>query len=180
MSSKRIATRYAKSILDLAVEQGKLATIMSDFEQLKESFKNRDLYLMAKSPIIKADQKMDVFKAIFEGKLDVLTLTFMEVLTTKRRENIFPEIVNEFFDQYRKKMGILSVTMTTAVPADEALLASAKAKILSSGISATQVDIQNIVNPDILGGFQLEYDGKVYDASVATHLRNLKQNLRKQ
>jgi len=102
------------------------------------------------------------------------------VLTNKGRENILPEVINEFFNQYRNKMGILSVTMTTAVPADDALLASAKAKILSSGISATQVDIQNIVNPDILGGFQLEYDGKVYDASVATHLRNLKQNLRKQ
>lgn len=179
MSSKRIASRYAKSVLDLAVEQGKLPTIMHDFEQLKESFKNRDLYLMSKSPIIKGDQKMDIFKAIFEGKVDALTLMFMEVLTNKGRENILPEIVKEFFNQYRQKMGILSVKMTTAVPADEALMASAKAKILSSGISATQVDIQNIVNPDILGGFQLEYDGKVYDASVATHLRNLKQNLRK-
>ncbi len=179
MSSKRIATRYAKSVLDLAEEQGKLPAIKADFEQLKEAFKNRDLYLMARSPIIKADQKMDVFRAIFEGKIDALTLTFIEVLTHKGRENILPEVVEAFFDQYRQKMGILSVTMTTAVPADEAILASAKAKILSSGISATQVDIQNIVNPDILGGFQLEYDGKVYDASVATHLRNLKQNLRK-
>jgi len=178
MSSKRIATRYAKSVLNLAVEQDNLAKIMSDFEQLREAFKNRDLYLMVKSPIIKADQKMDVFKTIFEGKVDKLTLTFMEVLVSKGRENIFPEIVTEFFDQYRQKMGVLSVKMTTAVPADEALLASAKAKILSSGISATKVDIQNIVNPDILGGFQLEYDGKVYDASVSTHLRNLKQNLR--
>ncbi len=179
MSSKRIATRYAKSIMDLAVEQGKLDSIKGDFEQLKEAFKNRDLYLMSKSPIIKGDQKMDVFRAIFEGKVDALTLMFMEVLTHKGRENILSEVVSEFFNQYRNKMGILSVKMTTAVPADEALLASAKAKILSSGISATQVDIQNIVNPDILGGFQLEYDGKEYDASVSTHLRNLKQNLRK-
>ncbi|HHB79148.1 MAG TPA: ATP synthase F1 subunit delta [Saprospiraceae bacterium] len=179
MSSKRIASRYAKSLIDLAVEQDKLPTILVDFEQLKEAFKNRDLYLMARSPIIKVDQKMDVFKALFAGKVDALTLTFIEVLTHKGRENILPEVVKEFFNQYNKKMGILSVKMTTAVPADEAILASAKAKILSSGISATQVDIRNIVNPDILGGFQLEYDGKVYDASVATHLRNLKQNLRK-
>jgi len=180
MSSKRIASRYAKSVLDLADEQGKLPTIKADFELLKKSFENRDLYLMAKSPVIKADQKLDVFRAIFEGKVDALTLMFMEVLTNKGREKILPEVVKEFFSQYQKKMGILPVKMTTAVPADEALLASAKAKILSSGISATQVEIQNIVNPDILGGFQLEYDGKVYDASVATHLRNLKQNLRKQ
>ncbi len=180
MSSKRIATRYAKSVLDLAMEQGKLDKIKGDFEQLKEAFKNRDLYLMAQSPIIKGEQKMDVFKAIFENKVDALTIMFMEVLTNKGREKILPEIVNEFFSQYQQKMGILAVKMTTAVPADEAILASAKAKILSSGTSAKQVEIQNIVNPDILGGFQLEYDGKVYDASVATYLRNLNQNLRKQ
>lgn len=179
MSVKRIASRYAKSIIDLAVERGELAIIKEDFEGLKESFKNRDLYLLTKSPIIKGSQKKDIFKAIFQGKVNDLTLNFIDVMINKGRESFLPEVVNEFFEQYRTKMGILSVKMTTAVPADDALLQSAKAKILNSGISAQQVEIQNIVNPDILGGFQLEYDGKVYDASVATHLRNLKQNLRK-
>ena len=179
MSVNRIASRYAKSLLELAVERGSLETIKGDFDQLQVAFKNRDLLLMAKSPVIKGSQKMDIFKAIFGGKVDELTMTFIDVLTAKGREKVLPEIVNEFFDQYRKKKGIMAVKMTTAVPVDETILAQAKAKILSSGVSATQVEIQNIVNPDILGGFQLEYDGKVYDASVSTRLRNLKNNLTK-
>ena len=178
MSVNRIATRYAKSLLQLAIERNSLETIKGDLEQLKIAFKNKDLELMTKSPVIKGSQKMDVFKEVFAG-VDNLTMTFLEVLTNKGREVALPEIIKEFFTQYNKKIGILPVKMTTAVPVDNTVLAQAKAKILSSGISATQVEIQNIVNPDILGGFLLEYDGKVYDASVSTRLRKLRKNLRK-
>jgi len=52
MSVKRIASRYAKSLLDLAKEQNNLEPVFKDMTTLQESVKNRDLYLMLKSPII--------------------------------------------------------------------------------------------------------------------------------
>ncbi|MCK6630716.1 MAG: F0F1 ATP synthase subunit delta, partial [Anaerolineae bacterium] len=52
MSVIRIATRYAKSLIDLAIEQGKLEEVFADINMLKAATKNRDLYLLLKSPIV--------------------------------------------------------------------------------------------------------------------------------
>ncbi len=70
MSVTRIATRYAKSLMELAMEQGKLTQVSADIISLNEASRNRDLYLMLKSPIINGDKKIAVLEAIFKGKLD--------------------------------------------------------------------------------------------------------------
>ena len=70
MSVIRIATRYAKSLIDLAIEQGKLEQVNADMSTLGAAAKNRDLYLFLKSPIIHADKKNAALDAIFKGKLD--------------------------------------------------------------------------------------------------------------
>ena len=81
MSVSRIAGRYAKSLLDLAQEQGKLDTILQDVQSFKEATTNRDLFLMLKSPIINTDKKRNVVKAIFGDRMDQLTNAFVDIIT---------------------------------------------------------------------------------------------------
>ena len=67
MSVSRISSRYAKSLLDLARERNELDTVLKDIESFNEATKNRDFFLLLKSPIVKTDKKLAIFKAIFEG-----------------------------------------------------------------------------------------------------------------
>ena len=53
--SFRIASRYAKSLIDLAIEQGKLDIVLEDINAFVEATKNRDFILLLKSPIVKSD-----------------------------------------------------------------------------------------------------------------------------
>jgi F-type H+-transporting ATPase subunit delta len=69
MSVKRIATRYAKSLLDLSVEQNKTERILEDIHAFSKAAEVRDFYLMMKSPIIKPDKKQSIFEAIFFRKI---------------------------------------------------------------------------------------------------------------
>ena len=69
MSSYRIASRYAKSLIDLATEQGKLDKVVEDMTYFAEVSKLRDVAVLLKSPIIKADKKGKVLKAVFGGKM---------------------------------------------------------------------------------------------------------------
>ena len=62
MANFRIATRYAKSILDLGIEQNTLEGIYNDMVTIKEAMSNRDFKLFVKSPIIKASKKISVLK----------------------------------------------------------------------------------------------------------------------
>jgi F-type H+-transporting ATPase subunit delta len=122
MSVHRIASRYAKSLLDLAVEQNKLEVITEDISSFQAALKNRDLYLLLKSPIVSVDKKKQIFKALFEDKYDELTLAFINILTTKGREQYMPEIASEYIHQYKHLKHISEVKLTTASAIDEKTL----------------------------------------------------------
>ncbi|MDX1913366.1 MAG: ATP synthase F1 subunit delta [Saprospiraceae bacterium] len=179
MSVTRIATRYAKSLIDLAIEQGKLPQVSADISALSAAAKNRDLYLMLKSPIISADKKNAVLDAIFGKSLDQLTMAYLTLLVNKGREMYLPEIAAEFAAQYKNMQKITTVKVISAVPLSEAVLSDLKTRMLKSGITHPNLEVETAVDPEIIGGFVLEFDDKRYDASVANKLMELKSEFTK-
>jgi len=177
MSGIRIAGRYAKSILDLAVEQGKLDRVVQDIQLFQDAIKNRDLYLMVKSPIINADKKRSVFKALFEDKVDPLTSKFFDIIIKKSRESALPEISTAFMNQYKEHKGITSATVTTASAIDDQQLAVIKAEMVKLGLAEGDVEIIKKIDPEIIGGFVLEVQDQLYDASVKSKLAEMKNNI---
>ena len=89
MSIARIASRYAKSLLDLAIENGKLEKVVDDIKLFQQTIGNRDLYLLIKSPIVRSDKKEKVFKALFENKIDALTSSFYDIIIRKGGKDTF-------------------------------------------------------------------------------------------
>lgn len=177
MSVSRIATRYAKPLLDLALENNKLDIVVSDIETFQKALKNRDLYLLMKSPIIKFDKKLDIVSAIFKGKVDDLTFSFVELMINKGRENVFPEIVDAFIAQYKVYKKITSVTLITAKPLLKSELDSIKSKLINSDITDESIEVTEKVDPSIIGGFVIKIGDKLYDASVIHKLDQLKKKL---
>lgn len=176
MSVNLIASRYAKSLLDLSVEQNKLSTIYNDIEGLKEATANRDLYLMLKSPIINASKKNSILKAIFEGKVDELTMAFIDIITRKGRENILPEIATEFVNQYKMINQISEVKVISATALEESVLAGIKQELAASSHTDKEIDLIVEVDPSLIGGFVLQIGDKLYDASVAHQLSKLRKD----
>ncbi|MBP6810388.1 MAG: ATP synthase F1 subunit delta [Saprospiraceae bacterium] len=174
MSVTRIATRYAKSLMELAMEQGKLTQVSADIISLNEASRNRDLYLMLKSPIINGDKKIAVMDAIFKGKFDDLTMAYIKLLINKGREAYIPEISAEFATQYKTLQKITSVTVITAAEMSDAVLADLKKKLLESEVTSDNLEILTKVNPNLIGGFVLEFDNKRYDASISHKLEELR------
>jgi F-type H+-transporting ATPase subunit delta len=179
MSVTRIATRYAKSLLELAVEQGKLPQVSADVQSLAIAAKNRDLHLMLKSPIISADQKNAALNALFGKQMDSLTMAYMSLLVNKGREGYLGEIANEFVTQYKTLQKITTVKIISAAPLSESVVNSVKSHLLSSGITHPNLEIETSIEPDLIGGFVLEFDNKRYDASVANKLAELKSEFTK-
>lgn len=177
MGGIRIASRYAKSLLDLASEQGKLERAVDDIKLFQDATSNRDLLLMIKSPIIKADKKRSVFKAIFDGKVDEITSAFFDIIIRKGRESALPEICAEFINQYRQLKNITSATVTTAAPLDATQLAKIKTEMITLGLANGEVELETIVDENIIGGFVLQVKDLLYDASVKSKLANLKKEI---
>ncbi len=175
MADMRAARRYAKSILDLGIEKRSADKINADMGVIKEALKHKDLMRLVKSPIIKADKKISIFKAIFGESLDKVTMTFLELVTTKGREKVLPQMVQSFEQQYQAFKKVSSVKVTTASPMTEDVMTQIKATLLASNITADSVDIVSTVNPELIGGFIIEIGDKLYDASIAHKINKLKK-----
>ena len=179
MSVTRIATRYAKSLLDLAIERGQLEPVNEDMRELSRAVRNRDLLLLLKSPVVHADKKIAVLEAVFQGRIQPLTLAYMKLLTQKGREGYIPEITAEFVHQYKTLKHITTVRVTSAAPLSEAVLEDLRRHLVTSGATTEHLDIETRIDPKLVGGFVLEFDNKRYDASVAHKLEELKAQFTK-
>ncbi len=175
MSVTRIAARYAKSLIDLAQEQDKLEKVLEDIKQFQTATANRDFYLLLKSPIINASKKQQVFNALFEGQYDELTQAFFRIILNKGREEYLADIANEFVNQYKGIKGISTVQLTTAAPLSAETVSRIKQQLTASDATDKQVDLRTKVDDELIGGFVIEFDDKLYDASVANRLAKLKK-----
>lgn len=177
MSTTAIASRYAKSLMDLATSGGKLEKVKEDMNLFSSVLDNRDFLLMIRSRIIKADKKSNVFSSIFNGKVDELTTSFLDVVLKKGREEYLPEIVQSFKDQYNVMHNITTAHVTTAQTLSDELLSSIKTNLPAMGVEGATVNWVKTVDPSLLGGFILQVGDKLIDASVKTKLANIKKQI---
>lgn len=175
MSVHRIASRYAKSLIELAQEQNKLERVKGDIDGFKKALESRDFYLLLKSPIISKTKKTEIMKALFEGKLDILTMSWINILVDKGREPHLPEIAKEFQVQYKILKHITPVKVITAKELSADALNAIKKVLLSSAQTDEQVEITTAIDPNLIGGFVIEFGDKLYDASVKHKLDLLKK-----
>jgi F-type H+-transporting ATPase subunit delta len=174
MQNPRLAARYAKSLLDLAVEQNQLDAVYADMKWLQQVNKsNPDFVNMLRSPIISSDKKDKIMDAIIGSKVSKLTMLFTKLLTAKTRESNMPEIVTAFIEQYNKLKNIQTVKLTTATAISEELKQSIVAKVRSS--TSTAVEIETSVKEELIGGFKLEVGGTLIDASILRDLNDVRK-----
>lgn len=176
MSEIRIAARYAKSLMELAIDQDLLAQVNLDMRSLQAVMQQSpDLVSMLKNPIIKSDKKTLVLRELFSKGFNKLTQSFIETVVDKRREMFLPIITQEFAKQYNQRNGVSAATVTSATPLTEGMQASVKEFIEKE--TNARVDLKTLVNPDIIGGLVIRIEDDLYDSSIAKKLNVLKKEL---
>lgn len=174
MINPRLATRYAKSLLDLSIEQNQLEAVYADMKLLKSINKsNPDFVALLRSPIITSDKKDKILDAVIGKNVSKITMLFTRLLTTKKRESNLPEIVTAFLVQYNKLKNIETVKITTAFPISEELKNSIIAKIKSADTAT--IEIETAVNEALIGGFKLEIAGTLIDSTILHDLNDIKK-----
>jgi F-type H+-transporting ATPase subunit delta len=174
MLNPRVASRYAKSLLDLAIERKELETVYADMLYLQQLIKgSREFLNLLRSPIVKSDVKIKAVNAVTAGNISPLTTTFTTLLINKTREGVLPEVINSFVSQYKKYKNIHIVKLTTAVPVSEEVKQAFVDRIRSTSSDMQNIEMETFVNPDIIGGFVLESGDKLIDASISFDLRTI-------
>lgn len=174
MAGGRLASRYAKSLLDLAVEKGLLDTVQADMHVLDAAIEgSRDLQLLLSSPTVKADKKNAILSQIFKGNVSDLTMGFITLLTNKGREGVLGGVVNSFIDQVRAYKGIVLAEVTSAVALEAATLQ--KVNATAAQLAGKQIELVQKVDNALIGGFILRVGDKQVDHSVLGKIKSLKR-----
>jgi F-type H+-transporting ATPase subunit delta len=175
MANARLADRYAKSLVDLAIEKGQLETAYADMKYIQAACNvSAELVNLLKSPIVNADQKNKILQAVTAGKVSELTNAFSILLVKKGREASLPEIAEAFINQYNAIKGIHKVSLTTAIELSNELKQSIEQKVKSESKFAS-IELTTKTDASLIGGFVLEFNNNLVDASIARDLRDIKK-----
>jgi len=175
MKSTKSAVRYAKALLELAIEQNKLEAISNDMKAIiAANEETRDFQLFLSSPLIQAEKKVSIFNQLFDY-FEELSLSFVSLITKNGRENILVEIAASFQDQVKAYKGIVPVTLVSSKKLDETTVNAILAKVKPA--VKGEIELTEKIDEEILGGFVVKIGNTQVDASVANQLKNLKQRL---
>ena len=178
MSNYRVAVRYARSLFELSVEQKKLEEVKIDMEMLNTlCIQNKAFRNFLKNPIIHSYKKLSILTSILEKKVDDITFKFVDIVTRKSREDILPDISEQFLIEYRKYKKIQIVEVLTPVKLDESLkkefIKLAKYYIRKDWI----VELSEKVDENLIGGYVVKIGDRQIDDSVSSKLREVRKQL---
>lgn len=172
-----VSSVYAKSLFEVAVAEKCEAEVLDNIKSLRDIFLQNENFLeLLKSPVVELSEKISLIDEIFSDA-NIYVKNFIKLLVEKRRIAQIFSIISSFEEQYNNHYNITEVIVKTACELDDELKTKLKAK-LETQLSKT-VTLNCKIEPAILGGIVLEYDGKQVDASVSTKLLNLKSEISK-
>ena len=173
-SYSKVAQRYVKSLLGLAVEQGALEQVHQDMLLFTRTCENsRPFVMMLRSPIVRHEKKREVLHALFENKVNKLTFSIIDIITRKNREPLLPSIASEFHNAYNEYKGIGKASVTTAAALDDKLR-NEIISIVKKLSNKSQIELDQKVDENLIGGFVLNVGDRQIDASVKSKLKSLK------
>jgi F-type H+-transporting ATPase subunit delta len=174
MSITRIASRYAKSLFDLAKSEGKLDKVHQDVLYIREVARLQDFAAVMKNPLISEDKKEAIFSALFQDKVEKLTLNTLMVMTDHNREAYLLDICRTFHLLYNEEKHVSVVTITSAVELSKTSIDNILEEFKSKGLIESSVELNTKIDPSIIGGFILQYKDQVYNASIIYKMNTLR------
>jgi F-type H+-transporting ATPase subunit delta len=175
MKESRAAIRYAKAIFSLANESDMSLRVYEDMLfYIDLSSNEKSFSEMLANSVINTKSKHDIILSL-NNNTSALSKNLIGLLISNKRLSILVDVCNAYKSLYEKANNITKAIVVTALPITDNIREAALLKINS--ISSKKVEINNIIDKNILGGFILRYDGKEYNASLSNKLQKIKKEL---
>ena len=175
MKSERAALRYAKALLDFSIEGQEEKNVFDEMQNILRVIRSsKDLNDVLNNPVLPTKQKRLIIKEVFDKRSNSTEMLF-DLLSKNNREGILDIVAQKYLELYDKYQGKVIATVTTAVPLNEAL----KKKVLQKAaeLSSLKIELKNIIDSKIKGGFILKVGDLQFNASIAERMETLKREL---
>jgi len=175
----RITQRYGAALFELAEKRNNFESIVFDAETfLSACNDNREFLVFLKSPVIKNNDKKSILIKVFSKSFHQDTIDFIQLIIKNQRERFLPDIFKQFLLIYKEANSTLDAEVTTAVELTDEAKEEIKSFIKKIS-NYRNVDLTNVVDESVLGGFKLKYKSMLLDASISHELDELKKKFNK-
>lgn len=172
MRDIKVASRYAKSLLGISIEQKSLEEVYNDMQMINSiCTQNRDLELLLKSPVVKTDKKSAILSEVFGKEISQISNTFISIILTKKREGLLADIADAFIDAYKVHKEITTATVTSAITLTKEQKAAIEALLKAQGNKT--IELTEVIDKDIIGGMIVRVGDKQVDESIKRKLTDL-------
>jgi F-type H+-transporting ATPase subunit delta len=173
-----ISVRYARALLKSATEQQLDDAVYQEMQLLAKSYIDvPQLRQTIDNPMLSKDKKETLLLTAVGGEPTPLTRAFLQLVLKEDREPVMQFIANSYVTLYRKQKNVIRGRLITAARVSPATEQKMR-QMVESKTNGT-VEFETEVNPDIIGGFILEYDTFRMDASVKAKLNSILTTLKK-
>jgi F-type H+-transporting ATPase subunit delta len=175
MNDSKISVRYSKALFQLALDKKLLDAVNKDMILISEMCKTPEAKEFIHNPVIRPSKKTAIFHALFEGNVEEMTLSLIDLVVKNGRESFLPSIARVFVHETLKFHGITETYLTSAVEVNEEI--KKEISSLVAEVFNTKIDLKENIDPQIVGGFILRIGDKYIDASLRNKLRKIKKEL---
>ena len=173
-----ISVRYARALLKSATEQKQDETVYQEMQLLAKSYVDvPQLRHTIDNPMLSKEKKEMLLLTAVGGQPTELTKAFIQLVLREGREPVMQFIANSYVTLYRQQKNVIRGRLITAARVSPETEQKMR-QMVESKTNGT-VEFETEVNPDIIGGFILEYDTYRMDASVKAKLNNILNTLKK-
>ena len=171
------ANAYGQALYDLAKDEGLAESILAQLLMLEDSFAKEPAFLqLLQSANLSKQERCSIIDDSFKEKLHDYVVNFLKILTERNYARHFSGCVQAYRRQYNLDNNILPVTAVSAVALTKEQTEKLSEKL--AAITGKKIDLTNRVDPGVLGGIRLDYDGKRLDDTVSNRLDAVRAALR--
>jgi F-type H+-transporting ATPase subunit delta len=176
MAQISVARRYVQALFATAQREGVTERIETDLERVDALMRATPTLLrVLRAPTIARERKKELLRQVLADQISALALRFLYLIVDKRREAILPDINREFRLLSYRHRNIQPATVRVAVRmTTEERTALARALEARTG---KRIELQEEVDPELIGGAVVRIGDTIIDGSVAGQLRRLRQRL---
>ena len=165
----QIGSVYGEALYTLARDESLSKQILEELSVLEQSFRAEpDFIRLLSTPNLSVQERCKILDDSFRGNVHAYVLNFLKILTEKGYMRHFSDCCKAYEESFNRDNGILPVTAITAVSLNAEQAEKLTAKLCQ--ITGKQVKLYNRIDPAVLGGVRLDYDGKRLDDTVSHRL----------
>lgn len=173
----QIGSVYGQALYSLACDEDLSGQILNELFALQQSFSQEpDFLRLLSAPNLSKQERCQILDDSFRGKVQPYVLNFLKILTEKGYVRHFSDCCSAYRESYNADNGILPVKAVTAVALTQAQRKRLSGKL--AGITGKTIELENQVDPAVLGGVRLDYDGKRVDDTVSHRLDAVRSMLK--